>query len=336
MAELKQVITIIDKEERTYGLNSSNLVQSNNSVEVMTADEVAAEKRKRGPGRPPKNSPPITYTSGIIEADNKKKNSPSTEIEKGYDVTTKLLYGAIAQADNMYNNLDQELNNFRSNSHYGGRNRMETMSNFMNTQVGLINTKVSAIRELNSSRSKINDLIMKREQMLKDTGEENSDKAVMDAYYAFINAPRYGLPTVNQALSPSSLNTGVNLAGQAIPTTSIGGLSGVVSADPTNQQAVQNTSFESYTQNLSPIQKRMIVDKDPNIKTVVVYDQSTGMKYFDVVNVSTGQSIPGVQKPAEFLLDTMRIDARNGIAVNSNANMTFPLVLVGMRAADEL
>ena len=32
----------------------------------------------------------------------------------------------------------------------------------------------------------------------------------------------------------------------------------------------------------------------------------------------------------------MRIDARNAIAVNSNVNQTFPLVLTGSRVADEL
>ena len=80
----------------------------------------------------------------------------------------------------------------------------------------------------------------------------------------------------------------------------------------------------------------MISEKDPNIQTVVIYNQATGTKYFDVVNVQTGQSVPGIQRPGEFLLDDMRIDQRNGRAVNSNANMSFPLVIVGSRAMDEL
>ena len=32
----------------------------------------------------------------------------------------------------------------------------------------------------------------------------------------------------------------------------------------------------------------------------------------------------------------MRVDINNGIAVNSNTNMTFPLVIIGTRASDEL
>ena len=329
MEQIKQVVIVEKEEEPSYGLSSSSMVQTGNDDTSGIVTLNTEPKRKRGPGRPPKDqsSNSNMYTD-IVLADEPKKKSKSIEkeLEKGYDVTTKLLYGAITQADMMYSTIDQELTNFRSNKTYGGRNRMQHMSDFMNTQVSLINTKVNAIRELNSSRNKIDDLILKKQQMLKDQGEENSDKAVMDSYYALINAPRYGLPAFNQALSPSSINTGFNLQGNQLQGSEI------ITSDGGNI----DTSFEQYKNNLNPIQKRMIADKDPNIKTVVVYDQSTGMKYFDVVDVRTGQTIPGIQKPAEFLLDSMRVDLRNGIAVNSNTNMSFPLVIIGSRASDEL
>lgn len=329
MEQIKQVVIVEKEEEPSYGLSSSSMVQTGNDDTSGIVTLNTEPKRKRGPGRPPKDpsSNSNMYTD-IVLADEPKKKSKSIEkeLEKGYDVTTKLLYGAITQADMMYSTIDQELTNFRSNKTYGGRNRMQHMSDFMNTQVSLINTKVNAIRELNSSRNKINDLILKKQQMLKDQGEENSDKAVMDSYYALINAPRYGLPAFNQVLSPSSINTGFNLQGNQLQGSEI------ITSDGGNV----DTSFEQYKNNLNPIQKRMIADKDPNIKTVVVYDQSTGMKYFDVVDVRTGQTIPGIQKPAEFLLDSMRVDLRNGIAVNSNTNMSFPLVIIGSRASDEL
>lgn len=329
MEQIKQVVIVEKEEEPSYGLSSSSMVQTGNDDTSGIVTLNTEPKRKRGPGRPPKDpsSNSNMYTDIVLADDTKKKpKSIEKELEKGYDVTTKLLYGAITQADMMYSTIDQELTNFRSNKTYGGRNRMQHISDFMNTQVSLINTKVNAIRELNSSRNKINDLILKKQQMLKDQGEENSDKAVMDSYYALINAPRYGLPAFNQALSPSSINTGFNLQGNQLQGSEI------ITSDGGNV----DTSFEQYKNNLNPIQKRMIADKDPNIKTVVVYDQSTGMKYFDVVDVRTGQTIPGIQKPAEFLLDSMRVDLRNGIAVNSNTNMSFPLVIIGSRASDEL
>ena len=171
----------------------------------------------------------------------------------------------------------------------------------------------------------------------------------MDAYYALVNSAQYGLPVAHPPLNQASINTGVNMAGGIVTNTTLGMPTGTLEPGPIitgtgsstlsggNHQITQvDQSFEEYKANMTPVQRRMIVDKDPNVKTVVVYNQSTGTKYFDVVNVSTGQSIPGVAKPAEFLLDRVRVDLRNGIAVNSDINQTYPLVLVGNRAADEL
>ena len=337
---MKQVIEIVDDNEQKaeYGLSASSLVQEGNDDVINTPVQVP---KKRGPGRPPKNqsSTSNTYTD-IVVAD-KKRNTPDSlvkEYEKGYFDNAKLLYGAIAQTEQVYKNIEEELDKYRTNRSYGGKNRAMNISQFMSTQVGVISTKINAVRELNSVRNKINDLVMKKEQLLKDTGEDNADKNIMDAYYALVNAPRYGLPAFNQQLSPTTINTGTMVSGNQLPS------SGIVTASSSNIKQANNTinnqgidkQFEDYQKNLNPIQKRMIAQNDPNVKTVVCYDASTGNKWFDVVNVQTGMSIPGIQRPAEFLLDDMRVDTRNAIAVNSNTNMTFPLVILGTRAADEL
>jgi hypothetical protein len=301
--------------EKDFNFSIVDMVQKNENDGVVKEEQ---PKRKRGPGRPPNNSSTVnTYT-------NENRGSKETldkKYEKGYIDNAKLLYSAIAQTESMYNNIDDELSKFRENKSYGGRNRIMYMSNYMNTQVGLINTKITAVRELNSVRNKINDLVLKKEQMMKDTNEENSDKSIMDAYYALVNAPRYGLPSVKQNLPPASINTG------SFSTSVVRG---------PMVQSEEDISFQEYQNNLTPVQKKMIADKDPNIKTVVVYDQTSGNKWFDVIDVTTGKSIPGIQRPAEFLLDNMRIDIRNGLGVNSNTNMTFPLVLLGTQAIDEL
>lgn len=334
MAEEKKKIEVVrfeieDKKDdgETYGFSADTAVEKDGETSLVVLNNNEPNK-KRGPGRPSKNSSANQYTD-IVTVDNKKKEkSLDKQYEKGYIDNVKLLYTAIAQTDTIYSDINEELNKYRSNRSYGGRNRMMSMSNFMNTQTELINTKISAVKELNSIRSKINDLVMKKEQLLKDTGDDNSDKAVMDAYYALVNAPRYGLPTVHQALAPASINTGINLQGNVIPST------GIVTSTLDDQSDEQ--SFAAYQSNLDPVKQKMIADKDPNIKTVVVYDQHTGNKYFDVVNVQTGLSIPGIQRPADFLLNDMKIDTRNGVATNSNTNMVFPLVIVGTRVADEL
>ena len=328
----KTVIEFIDEPEQSYGLSTTALVTNNSDTGEVVVDP--DPPKKRGPGRPAKNSNANQYTD-YIRADNKKKpTSLDEQYERGYTHTVGLLAGAIQQTQTIYDNIEKELENYHKNRAYGGKSRMMQMTELMNTQVGLVNTKINAIKELNNIRNKINDLVMKKAQLDKDAIDENSDKAVMDAYYAMINATQYGLTPMQAPLAPSTLNTGVNMAGQTVPTSMISGASIV----PANPEAAQSSdpSFDSYKANLTPVQRKMILDNDPNIKTVVVYDQGSGNKYFDVINIQTGQSVPGVTRPAEFLLDNMRIDARNGIAVNSNVNQSYPLVIVGNRVADEL
>lgn len=350
----KEVITLdliddSEDEQRTYGLSEENLIEKDSSAEptvIDTTEEKLASKRKRGPGRPPKDAPVITYTNIVDDEDKsskKGKNAVIKELEKGYSDTGKMLYETIAQSDMIYTNIDEELAQFKRSKMYGGKMRLQHMSNFMGVQMGILNTKISAVRELDAIRNKINDIALKKEQMMKDVKDENSDKVITDAYYAMLNAPKYGLPMINQPLAPQSINTGVNLSGSKIETSNVGtpgiastniSLTDIVTVD--GSTANIDTSFNQYRANLSPVQRKMISEKDPSIQTVVVYNQATGSKYFDVVNVQTGQSIPGIERPAEFLLDNMRIDQRNGRAVNSNANMDFPLVITGTRAFDEL
>jgi len=323
-----------DKPKATYGFSYETVVSD--SPEVIDADP--EPKRKRGPGRPPKNN---SYSNSYIDNQGYskgKKKSEENQFESGYTTTAKMLFEAVAQTNSLYMNIDEELKSFKNNRAYGGRNRMSHMSEFMNTQATLVNTKINAIRELNSIRNKINDLTLKKMQIDKGTIDENSDKAVMDAYYAMINSSSYGLPQFNSPLLPASINTGVNMSGTSVTSQSIiDNTPMVTSSTPAATTMIpSDPSFEEYKNNMTPIQRKMILDKDPNIKTAVVYNQSTGDKYFDIINVQTGQSVPGVQRPADFLLDTMRIDAANGIAVNSNINKSYPLVIIGDRVADEL
>ena len=326
---MKKLIEIVDRDtEESYGLNMNSLVDSDGTDRGIIQIDTG---RKRGPGRPPKNSQQITYTDIVVsDNDNKKRKEDTFEkqLEKNYQPQAALTLGIMQQTEEMYQDIKQELDKYKANQHFGGKSRGITMSNLMNTQVSLLGTKLNAVREMNNMRNKINDLVMQNNRLMKDTGEENSDKQILDAYYALINAPRYGLPTAQAPLHPASINTGINLNGNAIMTQNI------VPADNSISNNNIETGFDS--DNLNPVQKRMLIEQNPSIKTVVVYNQSTGNKYFDVVDVNTGRSIPGIQRPAPFLLDDMKIDPRTGLASNSNANMTFPLVITGTKAYDEL
>ncbi len=334
---MKQIIDIDESKaaEAEYGFSASKMVEDETIVEETTP------KKKRGPGRPSQQQyglvPANTYTEIVTEEAGKKKAvSFEKQVEKKYGPQVAMIAGIIAQSDQMLGEISEELDKYREKPSYGGRSRNLVMSNLQSTRIGALNTKLSAVRELVMMRNKINDLAMQNRKMEMAAGmdDQNSDKAVMDAYYAIVNASRYGLPPVNQPLHPSSINTGVNLQGTPIATSTIGSPAPIVTADGVSAPITEVQTF--MPQNLTPIQQRMILEKNPNIKTVVVYNQSTGSKRFDIIDVSTGMSIPGVQRPAPFLLDDMKPDLRNGIASNSNANMSFPLVIEGTRAVDEL
>jgi len=329
---MKQVVDIIPEEERQYGLDIANMVEDIKPNEIV----VPEPEKKRGPGRPRKQPTtqmmpaPNSYTN-IVTDDKasleRKKNSFEHQIEKGYYPQVNLITGVLAQTEQLYQSVEDQLKFYHDNKSAGGKTRNMVMAELQNTQVSIINAKLAAIREMNNVRNKINDLNMKHDQMMKDSGEENSDRAVMESYYALLNAPKYGLPTFTQPLHPTSINTGVNLQGGIVPTSN----TPIVTAVSNDVQPVV-----SQPVNLTPVQQRMVMEKNPNVKTVVVYNQSTGNKWFDVIDVTTGTSIPNIPRPAQFLLDDMIPDFRNGIASNSNANMSFPLVLQGTRAIDEL
>lgn len=304
-------------ENETFGLNIKALV----SNDIPSTEEVSKKlsTHKRGPGRPPSDPSSLSNVSSVHVI--KPEKNKDDEIEKDYKATTALLLGVISQSDSMYVDIENEIDKFK-NPRFGGKNKLLYETSYRTTQTQLLNTKVSAIRELNSSRNKINDIKFKRMQLNKEINSNDSDKYVMDAYNAFINASKFGLPAGPSQINPVVLNTPSNNT----PTPTI------VKPDGTST----DSSFNNYVSNLTPEQKRMIVGNDPNIKTVVVYDQSTGNRYFDVINVKTGLSVPGVARPSETILDGMRININNCTAENSNLNKSYPLVLFGSANSNEV
>ena len=333
---MKRTIEIVDVEPAAtekYGFNMSRMVEADDPSEQP--------KKKRGGGRPSQNTglfPANVYTD-IVTADSKaaKKRQETFEakIEQGYTAQVRLIAGIIQQSDMLMGEISSELDQYKRKPGYGGRGRSMAISNLQNTQVGLLNTKLAAVRELNSMRSNINSLVMKDRAMTKDDGQDQGDKAIMDAYNALVNASKYNLPQLQPPLHPSSLNTGVNLQGAQIATNVVGAAAPIVTSEPGAAPAMPVAPITTFGAG-NPIQQRMVLEKNPNIQTVVVYNQNTGSKRFEVVDVTTGQSIPNVQRPGAFLLDDMKPDFRNGVATNSNANQSFPMVIEGTRAVDEL
>ena len=105
--------------------------------------------------------------------------------------------------------------------------------------------------------------------------------------------------------------------------------------DGANDDKTVMDMYNAFVNNPSPEMSAIAMERNPNIKIVVVYNQETQDKYFDVVDVTTGQSVPGIERPSEKLLNHMDINIREGIARNLDANLMYDLVLVGNRRIDE-
>ena len=75
-------------------------------------------------------------------------------------------------------------------------------------------------------------------------------------------------------------------------------------------------------------QNRMLLDGNPNIETVVVYDPNTGGKSFDVIDTSTGTPVGHYPRPSETLLDDTIIDFATGTASNTNIGQNWKVVVL--------
>ena len=167
-------------------------------------------------------------------------------------------------------------------------------------------------------------MTMKQQKDLRQmNADQNDDKKIMDMYNAYMSIPmgQYGkAPAISIQDITSGINSGVNRV-DIMPAAAGGGLP---SMDP---------GYQNFLSNMTPEQNAMRYEDNPNVKTVVVYDQSNGRKWFDVIDTSTGASIPNVPRPDDFLLDDTRPDLSNMVARNANINVTYPLVVVGQANA---
>ena len=79
---------------------------------------------------------------------------------------------------------------------------------------------------------------------------------------------------------------------------------------------------------MDPAQRLMNYENDPNIRVCVVYDESTGSRFFQVINKATGEVVPGMETPDPLFLEDIVLDPRNGIARNKNLDITYDLITI--------
>lgn len=235
--------------------------------------------------------------------------APSASEQSGgylqsFGKTNAMLEMAIAQTDELSAEVKEDIDTIRGSKTL--KNKYTYITNLTASSASLISTKIAAIKEINSTISQSHKLELERMKSIKDSEkEQNDDSRMMDLYKAFVNTPvgTYTSPNI-----PSIADMTMNPSSNGIAPIAMGDL-------PVTQ--------------LTPEQVRMRMENNPNIMTVVKFNQTTGQRFFDVIDKTTGASIPNYPRPDAFLLDNTSIDVHTQSARNKDLDTVWPLVFIG-------
>jgi hypothetical protein len=252
-------------------------------------------------------------------------NDASMSYFETYSVPAGMIRDSITELNSIEGRINADLEAVRASRTL--KSKYLYISNLTGALTGTIGTKISAIREMRSMIDQANNFELKRQQQLKINEQDSDDKIIADMYNAYLN---YNPGNLNMAASnnvaipasytntahPDAVSIGISPTGAPIMQT----------ADP---------GFDNYMKNMTPQQNAMLMDSNPFVETVLVYDQSTQNKWFEVIDTRTGAMVPNMEVPNDFVKDGCVVDIRKGIARNASLNQTYKLKLVGFRAEDE-
>ena len=281
-----------------------------------TVEVTPAKKR----GRPRKGDHPIRPS----DADNNTTvEDPSAMYT--YAATTMMLHDIVGQLDMLASEIKSEMDDIRlSRTAHNKYNNLIGLS----TALGkILETKVSAISQINSAISKANDLDYKREKDRKsiEANQGMDDKRLMDLYQSFVANPM-GIENNVMSLGPTAMQTSI-------------GNSPIIRSDvpdytpPANGPA--DLGYLNYLSNMTPEQNLMFYENNPNVQTCVIYDASTGNKFFQVMDVSTGQAVPNVQALDNRFMEDTFIDLKSKTASNNNLHQTYPVIVINEGVASQ-
>lgn len=253
-----------------------------------------------------------------IEMATREDNLPATATnvpyKDSYAETDAVLKTAIVQLDVATNEITQDIHEIRSSKTL--RKKYDYLAMMHGSLGTLISTKVSAARELNNSIKNAADLEIKRAKEFKLNEQVDDTKAIMDTYNAFVSMPVSSSPIngYNSPLGPTT--TDLTMLSANIMASAIG-------ADP-------DLGYQNYMNNMKPEQAMMLYENNPDVKQVVVYNQDTFEKHFEIMNTRTGQIMHGLPKrnDAMYMPDTV-IDLANKVARNINLDEVYDVVVVG-------
>ncbi len=273
-----------------------------------TSTEVTKRRRRVNPIKEENND-----NSDIIDAPNTLNSYAENMAE---------LKKTAMQLDSLANDLKSDLDQVRASRTLKGKYQYTSMIG--NNLASILATKSQVIREMNNTIKNSIELDYKIQKDRLAAKEGDDDKRIMDMYNAFISAPisgnkqqLLGIPSEQQLTLPMSNN--VNMISRVVRP------GAVVTDDP---------GFDNYMNNMTPEQNLMMYENNPDVKQVVVYNEDTGERFFDVRNIKTGESIPNVSKHDNMFLEDTVIDKKRKIARNVNLGESYPLIVVGGNSKD--
>ena len=291
-----------EEKNHTLQLSSSEQQESENNTTTTTSKRGRKKKEETTTNQQQLAIPIPSSSMSYVQ-----ENIPYAS---AYVDTNKQLDDSIAQLDILSGELFSELQNVKNSKTL--KNKYGYMNDMTSTMANLISTKISAIREKNKSINDANHLELNRIKELKTSANAEDDNTrIANLYDAFINTPvgvgpRPSLaPSIQDMVMPQSSPSDVSYF-------NIGGM---------NDQQI-------WEANLSPSENRMVLDAKGLIDTVVMYDEATGNRWFEVIDKTTGQSMANVEKPDSTYIYELDINVRNGYAKDSNINKTYPLIVI--------
>lgn len=248
---------------------------------------------------------PVTQVSGTVE---------ETPTSYSYMETTGLLKETLYQIDTINSELMNEFEDVRSNRTL--KNKYMMLVGLSQNIGSLIGNRIQAIKEINNSIAKSNDLDYKKYKDFKAAQSNmTDDKYIADVYQSMINNPA-NLPNQPnmQMPNPSLYSSGV-IRASILP-------------DSANASNPADYGYMNYVSNLSPEQNLMRFENDPNVKQVIVYDASNGSRFFQYMNLATGEVINNMPVYTEQIMEDTTLDIKNKIGKNININETFPIIVI--------
>lgn len=296
----------------SLGANFSGLIGNKVTVPAVTIGEQAVitettGKRKRKSKKSEDGEIVLSAEKGDVEVLDKSSTNSREIVENTvysdtYADTNSLTLGIIGQTDELLRECKQELDIIRSQRNLKGR--YHYINATVSTMGALLSTKLQAIKEINSTIKAVNDNEYRRFKDMRAMEQGDDNKAIMDAYSAFISAP-VGAPEYH-------------LPGTAALT---GALNGIVPAEyPPAIQQNMDAGMANYLANLTPEQHAMLLDSNKDIEEVIVYDQATGSKRFQWMNTRTNQPVDNMPTSSDLTIQDYTIDPKLGIAKNINLN----------------